>query len=128
MDSDHYEVQIYRTEATSERVDQCRALVANSPSEWNKLGLATALFLDGQYAECAILSSQIAQTDASKILHAGSGSYAEALLQKALLLKRAKHIYEEEAKQVPGRDAFSMTMEQYDKLVEMYDEEIRNLE
>jgi len=126
MNSDQYEVHIIERGDSTEEVDECRAQFTASPTEFNKLRLASALLADSQYGESATLYSQVAQKDTSRILHLGSATYAEAFRQEALAVKRARSIYEEEARQIPGEDSFRITMEAYERLVSMFDEEMKN--
>ena len=119
-----FEIHVYAG-GTSERVDECRALLAQSPeSDFVRHRLATLLFLDGQYAEAAELASRVVAEANARPSRLGPASRFEALQELGAAAKRVRPVIEDEARQIPGKDAFRITMEHWDNSIRMYDEEI----
>lgn len=83
-------IHVETAKTLGERVGERRRRFANSPSDFNKLGLAAALLWNGESVEAAARTSEVEQDDPSKFVRQASVSYGDTYREYLFALKRAR--------------------------------------
>ena len=109
----------------SVEIAELRAQMANSPeNEFVRIRLATALHLVGSYHECLLISSQVCCDGSAAVVLSDTVSGEQASRAMYEALRRARHVFEDEARQSPGPDSFRLTMDAYEMGLRMFESEL----
>jgi hypothetical protein len=117
-------VHIYRQDMQSD-LEECRELLATSPdNEFVKLRLLSALLCIEPYAEVVELARKIMPDGVDTPKFEGPGTRYGVQRESNFAIKRSRHIYKEEARQIPGKDSYRMTMEAHEMGLRLHEEEL----